>query len=361
MKSGKLSENVLKRSVLKQIQTDRRDEIISGAAVGADCAIFSFPAAAAGTETAAGAKIVPGMETVSAADATGAGVAVCVQESAVWGALDVRRVLHRTVNSLACAGASPVAVLPGLLLPEGWEEDALRQLMGEIQSTCRSLSVCIAGGQTNVSADVPVPHVSVTGIGYGRPERMLRPGGARPGQDIVVSKWIALEGTAVLAAYDAQRLETRYPRRLTQEAASFERYLSVLPEAGIALSMGVSALHDASEGGIFRALWELAESAAVGLQVELKKLPIRQETVEICEFYRINPYELLSGGSLVMAAEDGNALVQALEKAGIPASLVGRITGDHNRVILNEDETRFLERPGADEIYKWKTERERKA
>lgn len=337
MKSGKLSENVLKRSVLKQIRTDQRKEIISGAAVGADCAIFDF-----------------------SVDTAGTGVAVCVQESEISGALDVRRLLHRTAGSLACAGASPAAVLLGLLLPESWEEEDVKRLMAEIQTVCGNLSIGIVGGQTNVSADVSAPHLSVTGIGSGRTDGMLRPGGARPGQDIVVSKWIALEGTAVLATYDAPRLASRYPRRLTEEAAAFERYLSVLPEAGIALRAGVSAMHDASEGGIFRALWELAESAGTGLRVELKKLPIRQETVEICEFYRLNPYVLLSGGSLVMTAADGNALVQALEHAGIPASLVGKITGDHDRVILNGEETRFLERPGADEIYKWKTERERK-
>lgn len=352
MKSGKLSENILKRSVLRQLQTEQRREIISGAAVGADCAIFNFSAAAGGQGAA---------DTPITSAAAGADVAACMQESEVCGALDVRRLLYRTAGSLACAGASPVAVLLGLLLPESWEEDDLKKLMAEIQNICSSLSLSIAGGQTNVSADISTPHVSVTGIGSPWAGGMLRPGGARPGQDIVVSKWIALEGTTVLATYDTQRLMSRYPRALVEEAASFERYLSVLPEARIALRMGASALHDASEGGIFRALWELAESAGGGLRVELKKLPIRQETVEVCEFYRLNPYELLSGGSLVMAVEDGNALVEALKRAGIPASLVGKITGDHDRVILNEEETRYLERPGADEIYKWKTERERKA
>lgn len=324
MKSGKISENVLKRSVLKQLQADQGKEMISGAAVGADCAIFKC-----------------------------SGAAACVQESAVEGELDVRRLIHRTVNSLACAGASPVAVLISILFPENWEEEALRRLMAEIQSVCAGLSVAIAGGQTNVSADISTAHISVTGIGSGRQEEMLKPGGARPGQDIVVSKWIGLEGTAVLAARGAQRLVSRYPRRLIEEAVSFERYLSVLPEAKAALRIGASALHDASEGGIFRALWELAESAGTGLRVELKKLPIRQETVEVCEFYKMNPYELLSGGSLIMTIEDGNALVQALKREGIPAGVVGKITGGHDRVVTNEGEIRFLERPGTDEIYKY--------
>ena len=85
------------------------------------------------------------------------------------------------------------------------------------------------------------------------------------------------------------------------------------------MKSGVRAMHDVTAGGIFGALWELAEASGVGLDITLKKIPIRQETVEICEFFDINPYQLASGGSLLMAAEDGNRLVMDLAKEGIPA------------------------------------------
>ena len=84
------------------------------------------------------------------------------------------------------------------------------------------------------------------------------------------------------------------------------------------MKSGVCVMHDASEGGIFASLWELAERAGVGLSIDMKKLPLRQETVEVCEFSGVNPYELLSGGCLVMTTFDGPGLVAALEAEGIP-------------------------------------------
>ena len=101
------------------------------------------------------------------------------------------------------------------------------------------------------------------------------------------------------------------------------------------------------------ALWALADSSGVGIQVELKKLPIRQETVEVCEFCNANPYELISGGSLLMVAEDGAALVNALHEAGIPAVVVGKITDSNDRIIMNDDEKRYLDKPKMDEIHRF--------
>ena len=145
----------------------------------------------------------------------------------------------------------------------------------------------------------------------------------------------------------------RYPEYLIDEAASFDKYLSVIPEAATAMKSGVCVMHDASEGGIMATLWELAESSGVGLHIDLKKLPIRQETVEVCEFCDVNPYELLSGGCLVMTAEDGNALVRALEEQNIPAVVVGKITDSNDRIIVNGEEKRYLDKPKTDEIFRF--------
>lgn len=88
------------------------------------------------------------------------------------------------------------------------------------------------------------------------------------------------------------------------------------------------------------------------MKPDLKKIPVRQETIEVCEFFGINPYQLISSGCMLMAAEDGNLLVRELEKAGIPATIIGKATAGNDRVLLNEEERRFLEPPKADELYK---------
>ena len=111
-------------------------------------------------------------------------------------------------------------------------------------------------------------------------------------------------------------------------------------------------MHDVTEGGIFGALWELAESSGVGLEIDLKRIPVKQETIEVCEYFGINPYELISSGCMLMASPDGNTLLRELDKAGIHASLIGKATEGNDRILLNQEERRFLEPPKTDELYK---------
>ena len=96
-----------------------------------------------------------------------------------------------------------------------------------------------------------------------------------------------------------------YAQPFLDKAAKYIDYLSIRSEAAVAAKSGVAAMHDLSEGGVFGALWELGQCSGVGLEIDLKKIPIRQETIEICEFFDLNPYKLLSGGSLLLAAADG--------------------------------------------------------
>ena len=147
---------------------------------------------------------------------------------------------------------------------------------------------------------------------------------------------------------------------LVEEAKGFDRFLSVIPEAATAIKSGVRAMHDVTEGGIFGALWELAESAGVGLEIDLKKIPVRQETIEICNFLDINPYELISSGAMLMTADNGHDLVRALEREGIPAVVIGKVTDNNDRVVINDDERRFLEPPKADALYEALAGREEK-
>lgn len=329
MRIGKVPESVLKRSVLKQIHT-RREEVLIGAGVGEDCAVLALPE--------------DEVFVVSTDPITGA-----VQGA---GTLAVQV----TVNDLASSGAEPVAVLVSALLPPETEEAQLRALMQEMETACGRLHVQIAGGHTEITAAVNQPVLTVTGIGRAGRDRLITTSGARPGQDVVLSKWIGLEGTAILAREKEQELRTRYPSHLIEEAKAFDRYLSIVPEAATAGKSGVSAMHDVTEGGIFGALWELAESSGVGLEIDLKRIPVRQETIEICEFFEINPYELISSGSLLMVTDDGLDLVRKLEQEQIPAAVIGKIREGNDRIVINEEERRYLEPPKSDELYQciWK-------
>ncbi|RDY27233.1 AIR synthase family protein, partial [Lachnotalea glycerini] len=319
---------VLKRSVLKQIRT-KREELLLGAGVGEDCAAIKLKE----DETF----------VISTDPITGT-----VKDI---GSLSV----HVTANDLASAGAEPVAIMLTILLPEDSYESDLKEMMSQIEEVCAQLHIQIAGGHTEITRAVNQPIISISGIGKVKDGKVISTGGAKPGQDIVVTKWIGIEGTSILAKDHELELLEKYPRNLIESAKNLDHYISVVTEAAEAVKSGVSAMHDVTEGGIFGALWEMAEASGVGLEIDLKKIPIKQETVEICEFYDLNPYCLISSGCMLMAIDNGYDLVRNLEKLGINAAVIGKAVTGKDRVILNEDEKRFLEPPKSDEIYNVKS------
>ncbi len=325
MKTGKVPETVLKRSVLNKI-THFHPQAPLKAGVGEDCALV-IPLE--------GQQLLLSTDPITAADKNSARFAV-----------------HAAANDLAAGGGTPIGVMLTVLLPPDTEEGLLRELMEQADETAGSLGMTIMGGHTEVTPVVNRPLLSVTGIGWVREGTAVSTGGGKPGQDLVVTKWIGLEGTAILADRWEERLSRSLPSRMIETGKGMLEYLSVLPEARVAADFGAGAMHDVTEGGIFGALWELAEASGTGLNVDLKKLPVRQETIEICEVLGVNPYQLLSGGSLLIAADHGSALVQELSAKGIPAAVVGVLTAGNDRVVVNGEDVRYLEPPGRDEIYK---------
>ncbi len=325
MKVGKVPENVLKRSVFKQIHT-KRPEVVLGAGVGEDCAAVQL---------AADEVLVMSTDPIT-------GTAKDIGTLAI----------QITVNDLASSGAEPIGVMLTVLLPEQVEEPELRQMMQQVEEACAKANIQVMGGHTEVTRVVNQPVISVCGVGKVKEGQLVSTAGAKQGMDILVSKWIGIEGTSIIAKEKEEELKTRFSVPFIEKAKELDAYISVQSEAAVAVSSGVSAMHDVTEGGIFGALWEMAEASGVGLEIDLKKIPVRQETVEICEFFGISPYELISSGCMLMAAADGNHLVRELEKAGIKATIIGKATEGNDRVLLNEEERRFLEPPKTDELYK---------
>lgn len=325
MKTGKISENILKRSVLGKIKT-HRSEIQKGAGVGEDCAFLAW-------EDAGSDLTAVSTQTFDLPVKRGSYYAIM-----------------SAANNLAASGAVSAAVTLSLTLPQKTQEPVLKELMEQAEECCRELNIQIAGGHTQVSGAVNWPVVTATAIGrFARRESKSEP---RGNKDVVMSKWIGIEGTAILACEKEEELLKRFSPRFLGAAREQVRYLSVEREAAIALKSSVYAMHDVRSGGIFGALWELSQKLGVGLSIDLKKIPVKQETIEICEFFNISPYELLSGGALIMVTEDGNGLTAALEKAGVSASVIGAVNDGNDKLIINGEETRYLGPVVSDEIYK---------
>ncbi len=260
--------------------------------------------------------------------------------------------VHITANDIASSGAEVIGVMLSVLLPENTPEAELRNLMRDVDKVCGQLGIEVLGGHTEVTKTVCQPIVTVTGIGKMKKADMIKTSGARPGQEIVMTKWAGLEGTAILAKAKEKELLTRYPADFIKEAQKMLDYISVVPESRVAMKVGATSMHDVTEGGIFGALWEIGAASKVGLEVDLQKIQLRQETVEICEFFDINPYMLISSGCMLIVCDNGNLLSDKLKAEGIPACVIGRITEGNDRVVINGDEKRYLEPPRMDELYK---------
>ncbi len=325
MKIGKIPETILKRSVIRQIK-HRREEVLVGPAIGEDCSIISLK----GDE----------VFVLSTDPITGT-----VQDI---GTLAV----HITANDIASSGAELIGIMLSVLLPENTTEAELKDMMNDVDMVCEQLHIEVIGGHTEVTKAVNQPIVTVTGIGKMKKSDMIMTSGARPGQEIVMTKWIGLEGTAIIAKAKEQELLSKYSSGFIEEAGKMIDYISVVPESRIAMKVGVTSMHDVTEGGIFGALWEIGAASKVGLEVDLQKILLRQETVEICEFFNLNPYMLISSGCMLIVSDNANLLVDRLKEGGIAAAVIGRITEGNDRIIINNDEQRYLEPPKADELYK---------
>ena len=325
MKIGKLPEPMLIRSVLKEVQ-HRREEVLVGPAVGQDCAVM---------ELKEGEVFVLSSDPIT-------GTAKNIGRHSV----------HITANDLAASGADPVGIMITILLTPDTEEAELKEMMRGVESACKELNMEVMGGHTEITDVVKQPLISLTGVGKMKKEKVLTTASVKPGQDIVITKWIGLEGTSIAAKEMEQRLLERFSPAFIKTAQEFDQYLSVLPEARIARQWEISAMHDITEGGVFGALWEMGSGSGVGLDIDLKKIPIRQETVEVCEGLGLNPYILMSSASMMIAAWDGHGLVRKLEQEGIPAAVVGKATKGNDRILRNGEDCRYLDKPQSDELYK---------
>ena len=240
MNSGKVPVNVLKRSVLRQLK-NKRTEIADSAGLGADCAVFA-PFSKGQMVTCVQEGVVELQCENDLAEAEREDLSV----------MPMRRIFQKCANNLAAAGAEPVAAELVIFLPETVEEPELKALMEEAEKAATDLNIQIIGGQTRVSSAVRQPIATATGYGILSEVAVTQVSAGKnlAGQDIIITKWIGLEGTADLATRNREKLLERYPAYLVEEAAAFDRYYSILPEAATAVKSGGCTMHDVSEGVI---------------------------------------------------------------------------------------------------------------
>ena len=323
MKIGKVSQTVLKRSILKPLQF-HRDEAIIEPTIEEMCYGIEVQA---DEQCIASSAVLYGDE----------------KDLAVFA-------LAQVVNDLVTRGAKAVGASVHVMLPPHAYESRLRAMVEHAERAASAHNLQILCAKAEVSPVISKAVVYVNGMGVLKKGELLQSNMGKPNQDIVLLKWIGLEGTFRAMREKEEALSKRFVPTFLNQIKNLEPQLFSERELFIAKEFGVSAMHQITSGGILAALWEMAESSNVGLEVDLKKMAIKQETVEVCEFCHLNPYQLTSAGSVLIFTDRGEALVSRFEEEGIQASVLGRTTVDTARVILGGEEKRFLDRPAPDEL-----------
>lgn len=320
MHSGKLSESIIKRAVLKEIHA-KNPQVASGAGIGNGAAVIMT-----------GGAVVTATTTVTLGEG-------------YWGLVGINRV----ANDIACYGGQIIGVLMNVTMPSKFHEKLLKEIMRQSEAVCKEMGLQIIGGHTELSDTVTKPLISYTGLGSRKYDVS---GKVRQGQQIAVTKWIGMEGAFLMRQYKKKELSERFPRQMLDFAKDCGKWLSVQEEADLAAECGVSYMHNLSNGGVLNALWELSVYGKSGMTVDFRKIPVRQEIIEMCEFYNMNPYRLLSGGSLLMTFEPECGIVSMLEKHGIPVVIIGELTDSNDKILFNEDEVRYIDVTCRDELWK---------
>lgn len=325
MKVGKLSNDMLKSLIIENIKF-KREEVILRSTIGEDCAAIDF----------------------------GDDVCLITTDPITGTANEVGRLaVHVSCNDIASNGAEPIGILLTILAPEFTTEDELREIMIQADDEATKLNVEIIGGHTEITNAVNRIVVSSTAIARQPKSKLFSNKDIKLGDMILMTKTAGIEGTGIIAYEKEEELEKILNEKELLEAKMFLRDISVVPEGVIAGKIGVTSMHDVTEGGILGAIWELCEGVNLGAMINSEAIRVHPITSRICDYYEINPLRLISSGTMVMTVNPDKVeiLREKLRCNNIEVRVIGEITL-RDIYIEKGGILSYVAPPDSDELYK---------
>lgn len=270
-------------------------------------------------------------------------------EKAAWFAV------HILASDVAVSGIKPRYLAVDLNLPPEMSEDELTRMWKVVDSECKALGISIVTGHTARYAGCNYPFVGgATVFGIDKKEKLIIPQ-ARVGDAIVISKGPAIETTGLMAAYFPRFLEAKYGKAFVKAAQDIYYQMSTVKDAQIAACVGgVTAMHDATECGIFGGLYEIASHSQVGMRIYVEKIVLQEEVKKTCACFDIGLYNSISEGTLLATVNKNKAkaVVDALIAEGIPASIAGEVVEKEKGIsVFEKDKEYMLDHPGTDPFW----------
>jgi hydrogenase expression/formation protein HypE len=327
LKVGKVPNDVLKRSVYGYLGA-RDASILLGPNVGEDAALINH-----------------------------GGSILAFKSDPITGSVDEVGALavYVNANDIATRGATPKWFLQCILLPEDSSESDLRRIVSQIDEAAREVGVSVVGGHTEVTRGISRPIVVGSMVGTVSGSRYFTSAGARPGDLLFMTKGAGIEGTVILSS--EARVHKELGRGFERSAKALRRLINVVPEClTLSAIVGISAMHDLTEGGVMGGVWELAEAASLGVELELSRVNLMDETRQLCTALGLDPYRLISSGSIVytVSPDAAEAAREALRRIGVPSAMIGRMasTGEKRQYRDLHGRLRLLSPPSPDELWK---------
>lgn len=325
MEIGKLPNDVLKKIVFGNISNKRKD-ILVGAGIGEDNAIIDF------------------------------GDEVCIMSTdPITGATkDIGSLaIYISCNDVASSGAHPIGALLTILAPPGTTEEDIKLVMREAGKASEELDIEIMGGHTEITDAVTRMVISITVVGKQLKKNMIDPKTTEVGDKVLISKYAGIEGTSIIAKELEDYLVKEMDKESIKEAQDMGELVSVIKEGIISGEVGVKYMHDITEGGVLGAIWEGAKAINKGMKIYKDLIPMKEVTKKISSILEIDPYRLISSGSMLIVADEEKVKIikDRLAKEDIEITVIGEVI--EKDILIEEDgEIMEIEAPASDELYR---------
>lgn len=258
--------------------------------------------------------------------------------------------VHILASDVAVSGVPPRYLFIDLNLPLNMSDEEFKKLWIRIHRECEKLGIAIAAGHTGRYGGVDYPMIGgATMIGVTTRNNYVTPEMARPGDLVLMTKGPAIETAGILSTMFPEVLVKKYGREFAEKAKDIFWLQSVVDDAltiaKVGLRTGVTAMHDATEYGVWGALHDIAEASGVGIRVYEEKLFIRNDVAKVVKAFseftgvQVDPFAAISEGTLIATIRPDKArlALDLLKSKGIDAAIIGEVTKDERVVLVKKN------------------------
>ena len=325
---GKIPIDILKEVVFKNLGAPRK-EVTLGPAAGVDGAVLDF----------GNKSLIVSMDPITGA-----------VERIGWLAVNVN------ANDIATFGVEPAFLFSCLMLPEGADKKMVETISAQMNDAATDLGMAIVGGHCESTPKLTNPIVVGCAMGITEKGQYVTATGAKPKDNLILTKSAGIEGTAILASDRETELKKTLSSVMLKNAKNMYNQISVVKDALTACKTGgVHAMHDPTEGGIAGGIHEMADAANLGVKVFAEKILVKPETAKICRYFEVDPLQLISSGALLIAAQPAaaNKIIESLNQQKIHASVIGEFLEDVGQRLLTPKNGALQELPRPKSDHLW--------